>query len=89
MVVAVPLALVVILLAPLIAGMIAGLVSERVAGALGSVAGYLGVTFAASMIGGDPVQPFGSYLLPSVVLGVLVLAGHLTGVAVRPRLRPI
>ena len=88
MVVAIPLALVVMLIAPLIAGVIAGLVSGRVAAAVGSVAGYLAVTLAAVVFGGDRLQPVSGYLLPSVVLGSLVLAGHLTGVAVRPRLRP-
>jgi hypothetical protein len=88
MVVAIPNALVVILIAPLIAGVIAGLVSGTFTGALGSVAAYLGVMFAASRLEGDPIQPVSAYLLPAVELGVLVLAGHLTGVAVRPRLRP-
>ena len=88
MVVAIPFALVVILIAPLIAGAIAGFLSGTPAAALGSVAGYLGVTFVTSRLEGDPIEPVRSDLLPAVVLGVLVLAGHMTGVAVRPRLRP-
>ena len=89
MIVAIPLLLAVTLLAPVIAGMIGGLVSASVAAAVGSLAGYLAATLLVVVVlRGDRLLPVSSYLLPSVIFGVLILAGHLTGIAVRPRLRP-
>jgi len=85
---AIAMALVVSVLAPLIAGFCAGILSGSVAAAVGSVAAFLAVTLAALVVLSGEVPPVGEYLLPAVISGVLVTAGHLTGVVVRPRLRP-
>ena len=88
MVFAIAMALVVSVLAPLIAGFCAGMLSGSVPAAVGSVAAFVGVTVVALLVLSGEIRPVGEYLLPAVISGVLVTAGHLAGVAVRPRLRP-
>jgi hypothetical protein len=85
---AIAMALVASVLAPLIAGFCAGMLSGSAAAAVGSVAAFLSVTLGAVLVLSGEIRAVGEYLLPAVVLGVLVTAGHLTGVVVRPRLRP-
>ena len=84
----IPVALVVVLLGSLLGGFAGGWTSRRIDAAIASVAGYLAVSVGALMLRAGPSEAPSDAWSSVVVLSVLVVAGHLTGVAVRPRLRP-
>jgi hypothetical protein len=75
-----------LVVAPLLAGVCGGLASRSFPGVAGSIFGFLAVTVIAVAIEGIPPDT-GSWGVSAVMFGVLVAAGHLTGVAVRPRIR--
>jgi hypothetical protein len=80
-------ALVTLVVLPLLAGLSGGLLSRRFADVIGSMAGFIAaVLVIATVIGGRSPSLEGS-VPAAVILGVLVSAGHVTGVAIRPRLR--
>jgi len=85
-----PVALFVFVLIPLCAGFAGGVLSRRSAGVAGSVVGYLAVTLVAITAIGNAdasVETQGAFEA-GVVVAALVAAGHFTGLAIRPRLRP-
>jgi hypothetical protein len=88
MVVAIPVALVLFVVAPLLAGLAGGLISRSVTGLIGSELG-IGVVGAVAVIlsGGSNGNTTGLVTAAGVV-ALLVVAGHLTGVAIAPRALP-
>jgi hypothetical protein len=84
-VVALPVALLLFVLAPLIAGFVGGIVSHRIHAVAGSLIGVLVVGLLAVVVSGGPSDGTSGFGGAAAVGAVLVAAGHMTGVAIRPR----
>lgn len=89
MVIAIPVALLLFVIAPLLAGLAGGLMSRSLAAVVGSLAGFVAVAIGAVALSGGSSGNTSGLVAAAAVSVVLVLAGHFTGVVIRPKVVPI